>query len=74
MRAFKPFSTGPRSCPGRQIALQKLRLTLAKFMFLFDMQFVNPHFEWDRDVPSGLLWNSVEVMVRMSLPEPPLEA
>lgn len=73
MRAFRPFSAGPRSCPGRQIALQKLRLTLAKFMFLFDMQFVNPQFEWDRDVPSGLLWSSVEVMVRMTLLEPPVE-
>lgn len=42
-------------------------------MFLFDMQFVNPQFEWDRDVPSGLLWSSVEVMVRMTLLEPPVE-
>jgi hypothetical protein len=43
-------------------------------MFLFDMQFANPHFEWDRDVPSGLLWSSVEVMVRMTLLERPVEA
>ncbi|EAW09987.1 putative cytochrome P450 monooxygenase [Aspergillus clavatus NRRL 1] len=71
LRAFRPFSVGPRSCPGRQMALQKVRLTLSKFAFSFDMEFVNPDFDWQRDVPSGFLWGSADVMVRISRSDPP---
>jgi cytochrome P450 len=37
-RAFCPFSIGPRGCIGKSMALLELRLTVARMMFLFDIQ------------------------------------
>lgn len=40
-RAFCPFSIGPRGCIGKGMALMEMRLTLARMMFLFDMELVD---------------------------------
>lgn len=40
-RAFCPFSIGPRGCIGKSMALMELRLTIARMMFLFDIQFAD---------------------------------
>ncbi|RAK84804.1 cytochrome P450 monooxygenase [Aspergillus costaricaensis CBS 115574] len=37
-RAFCPFSIGPRGCIGKSMALMEMRLTIARLMFLFDME------------------------------------
>lgn len=37
-RAFCPFSIGPRGCIGKSMALMEMRLTLARMMFLFDIE------------------------------------
>jgi len=37
-RAFCPFSIGPRGCIGKSMALMELRLTIARMMFLFDIE------------------------------------
>ncbi|EER23657.1 hypothetical protein D8B26_001785 [Coccidioides posadasii str. Silveira] len=37
-RAFCPFSIGPRGCIGKGMALMEMRLTLARMMFLFDIE------------------------------------
>ncbi|KAL1970353.1 hypothetical protein VTN77DRAFT_5513 [Rasamsonia byssochlamydoides] len=37
-RAFCPFSIGPRGCIGKSMALMEMRLTLARMMFLFDVE------------------------------------
>lgn len=36
--AFCPFSIGPRGCIGKSMALMEMRLTLARLMFLFDIE------------------------------------
>lgn len=37
-KAFCPFSIGPRGCVGKGMALMEMRLTLARMMFLFDVE------------------------------------
>ncbi|KAE8388030.1 cytochrome P450 [Aspergillus alliaceus] len=37
-RAFCPFSIGPRGCIGKGMAFMEMRLTIARLMFLFDME------------------------------------
>lgn len=37
-KAFCPFSIGPRGCIGKSMALMEMRLTLARMMFLFDIE------------------------------------
>lgn len=37
-RAFCPFSIGPRGCIGKSMAFMEMRLTLARLVFLFDME------------------------------------
>ncbi|EED19358.1 cytochrome P450 monooxygenase, putative [Talaromyces stipitatus ATCC 10500] len=36
--AFCPFSIGPRGCIGKSMALMEMRITLARLMFLFDIE------------------------------------
>ncbi|KAF4627698.1 hypothetical protein G7Y89_g10455 [Cudoniella acicularis] len=36
-KAFCPFSVGPRGCIGKGMALMEMRITLARMVFLFDM-------------------------------------
>lgn len=36
--AFCPFSIGPRGCIGKSMALMEMRITLARMLFLFDME------------------------------------
>ncbi|KAH8695055.1 putative cytochrome P450 monooxygenase [Talaromyces proteolyticus] len=40
-RAFCPFSIGPRGCIGKSMALMEMRITLARIMFLFDIEFAD---------------------------------
>lgn len=40
-RAFCPFSIGPRGCIGKSMAMMEMRLTLARMLFLFDIEFAD---------------------------------
>ncbi|KAL4890729.1 cytochrome P450 [Aspergillus ambiguus] len=37
-RAFCPFSIGPRGCIGKSMAMMEMRLTIARLMFLYDLE------------------------------------
>ncbi|KAK2732727.1 hypothetical protein FQN57_002481 [Myotisia sp. PD_48] len=37
-KAFCPFSIGPRGCIGKSMALMEMKLTLARMIFLFDVE------------------------------------
>lgn len=37
-KAFCPFSIGPRGCIGKSMALMELRVTLARILYLFDLE------------------------------------
>lgn len=36
--AVRPFSQGPRSCPGKEIALWQIRIFSAKVLWAFDIE------------------------------------
>ena len=40
-KAYCPFSIGPRGCIGKGMALMEMRLTLARMLFLFDIEFAD---------------------------------
>ncbi|KAJ0166593.1 putative sterigmatocystin biosynthesismonooxygenase stcF [Colletotrichum tanaceti] len=63
--AWRPFSLGPRACIGREMALQSIRLAVAKIVFLFDLTLENRDMVWDRDVGSHFLWHDFDVRVKV---------
>lgn len=67
---YKPFSSGPRVCIGREMALQSLRLTTAKLLFKYDIEFTSPDcFIWERDCKSSALWADYRLPVRIRVVE-----
>ncbi|KAL4902034.1 hypothetical protein BDW74DRAFT_169779 [Aspergillus multicolor] len=61
--AFKPFGLGPRSCIGKELALQTLRLTTALVVHRFKLASANlGEFVWDRDAASGLGYANYRVL------------
>ncbi|KAJ5865282.1 cytochrome P450 monooxygenase [Penicillium soppii] len=65
-RAFRAFSSGPRACPGRLMALQTARLTLAKIIWLYDLEMINDPIEWEQTVKSGFVWTLPDLYVRVT--------
>lgn len=63
--AYRPFLIGARACIGREMALQTLRLTIAKLVFKFDFERVNQEFDWERDASSSVIWSDFEVLVKI---------
>ena len=68
-RALCPFSIGPRGCIARSMAFMEMRLTIARMMFLFDMELANregedemghmalvDHFTSAKDGPNVRVW------------------
>lgn len=64
---YKPFSSGPRTCIGREMALQSIRLTTAKLLFKYNVKFTSPDcFIWERDCKSSALWAEYRLPVRVT--------
>ncbi|EFQ34697.1 cytochrome P450 [Colletotrichum graminicola M1.001] len=64
MKVFKPFSQGPRACPGREIGMMQARITLAKLIWTYDMELLNHGTDWERESKLFLIWDRPEVRVR----------
>jgi cytochrome P450 len=64
-KANRPFLIGPRACIGRDMALQTLRLTLAKLAFRYDFEKVDQDFDWERDTSSSVIWTDFRVRLRI---------
>ncbi|KAL2850177.1 cytochrome P450 [Aspergillus pseudoustus] len=60
--AFKPFSSGPRACLGREMALQTLRLTTALLVYHFDIEMLNEdRFIWENDTESRMVYSQYHI-------------
>ncbi|KAH6951291.1 cytochrome P450 [Fusarium avenaceum] len=64
--AWRPFSLGPRVCIGREMALQSIRLAVAKIVYTCDMTLVNRDFVWDRDAGSHYMWHDFDIAVKVA--------
>ncbi|PTD07100.1 Isotrichodermin C-15 hydroxylase [Fusarium culmorum] len=64
--AWRPFSLGPRVCVGREMALQSIRLAVAKIVHTFDMTLANRDFVWDRDAGSHYMWHGFDIAVTVA--------
>jgi cytochrome P450 len=65
LKAFFPFSLGPRQCTGREIAWSQTRLFLGKVLWTFDLEGVRGHEKsFDKDFRVFVLWDRPELYVR----------
>lgn len=64
--SWRPFSLGPRACIGREMALQSIRLAVAKLVHSCNMTLVNREFLWDKDAGSHYMWHDFEVLVNVN--------
>ncbi|KXH44303.1 cytochrome P450 3A19 [Colletotrichum simmondsii] len=63
--SYRPFLVGPRVCIGREMALQSIRLTVAKVAYSFDLEMANKDtFVWERDAGNDYVWHDYHVLVR----------
>ncbi|KAF2711581.1 benzoate 4-monooxygenase cytochrome P450 [Pleomassaria siparia CBS 279.74] len=60
----QPFSVGPRSCVGKNLAMHEMRLVLASVIWNFDMQLCEESDTW-ADQKVYILWEKVPLMVRL---------
>lgn len=63
--AYRPFLLGRRACLGRELALQIVRLVLARLVFSYDLCMTNKDFVWERDCDSSYLWIGHKVLVKV---------
>ncbi|KAG8169791.1 hypothetical protein KVR01_000536 [Diaporthe batatas] len=66
LKASKPFSQGPRGCPGGPIALSVIRLFVAKVLWEFDLEAVSGQdgLSFDRDFRFMTFWERPPFRVR----------
>lgn len=61
----QPWSLGPRGCIGRNLAWLELRTTLAKLLWVYDLQLVDPTLDWHGESRMQTsLWQKPALMVR----------
>jgi len=66
MEAFRPFSMGPRNCLGQRMALQSLRLSIAKVLWKYDLKLEGQDFNWERDCSCSAVWSNYRLPVRVT--------
>ncbi|KAK9782935.1 putative Cytochrome P450 [Seiridium cardinale] len=66
LRGFD-FTIGPRSCLGITLAYLEMRIVMAKLVFAFDWELVNPQIDLIRDSSVYLLWDRPELKVKFQL-------
>jgi cytochrome P450 len=64
--AFQPFSTGSRSCIGKHLALQVLRLTLARLLLEFDGECVKKVLDWPSETKCYAVWEVPDIRMKFT--------
>ncbi|KAI9149656.1 Trichothecene C-4 hydroxylase [Paramyrothecium foliicola] len=62
--ALQPFSVGPRSCIGRDMAGQEMRLILARLLWNFDLELCPESNDWN-DQKTHYLWEKHQLMCKV---------
>lgn len=65
-KAFRPFSVGPRDCIGKNLALAEMRIILARVLFNFDLELVQPDKDWIEKMPAFTFWEKSPLMVKLT--------
>ncbi|EXJ66737.1 uncharacterized protein A1O5_09932 [Cladophialophora psammophila CBS 110553] len=63
--AFKPFSTGPRDCIGRNLAYHEMRLILAHVLWNFDLRLAPQSRGWTESQRTFALWEKPPLMIEL---------
>lgn len=64
--AVRAFSFGPRSCQGKSLAFAEMRIILARVLFNFDLELVEPEKDWTFKMPAFTFWEKPPLMVKLT--------
>lgn len=67
--SHSPFLLGPRVCIGRAVALQTMRLMIAKIVFSFHLRPKDKGYSWQTDVKNSYLWTGYKTLVHLTVRE-----
>ncbi|KAI0179440.1 cytochrome P450 [Hypoxylon sp. FL1284] len=62
--ASQPFSLGPRSCMGRNLAYVEMSVILAKLLWRYDLSAVDKALDWNRESHMHVMWSKPELWVQ----------
>jgi len=62
--AFQPFSTGPRNCIGRSLALHEARIFLAEVLYEFDLELDGRSKDWANQ-PIYTIWEKHKLWINL---------
>ncbi|KAK7749836.1 hypothetical protein SLS53_000417 [Cytospora paraplurivora] len=62
--ASQPFSLGPRGCLGRHLGWMELSTTIAKLVWVYDLEPLDRSLDWHRDSHMHTLWIKPKLLVR----------
>lgn len=65
--AFQPFSVGPRSCLGKNLARNEMRWILARLLWRFDLELMPESKNWMEKQRIFGFWEKPPLMCKLSL-------
>lgn len=65
LTSIEPFSTGPRNCIGKNLALHEMRLILATTLYHFDLHLCEESADWGKQ-KVYLLWEKIPLWVTLT--------